>query len=235
MFTNNSRSSSSLDPIPLKLLNDIAPYIISNIAHIIHESLISDTVPLIFKHSLITPIIKKPSLDPPSFNNYRPISNLSILSKTLERVVSKQLSSFLTTNNILCTFQSAYVPNKSTETAITRVTTNILCDLNNTYGTIFVLLDLSAAFDTIDHSLLISRLANIGITGIALKWFTSYISDRISSILINGHISSPRNISYGVPQGSVLGPILFNIYLLPIFDIISKFPLISVHSYVDDI
>ena len=83
----NSRSSSSLDPIPLKLLNDIAPYIISNIAHIIHESLISGTVPLIFKHSLITPIIKKPSLDPSSFNNYRPISNLSILSKTLERVV----------------------------------------------------------------------------------------------------------------------------------------------------
>ena len=110
----HSRSSSSLDPIPLKLLNDIAPYIISNIAHIIHESLISGTVPLIFKHSLITPIIKKPSLDPLSFNNYRLISNLSILSKTLERVVSKQLSSFLTTNNILCTFQSAYVPNKST-------------------------------------------------------------------------------------------------------------------------
>ena len=88
---------------------------------------------------------------------------------------------------------------------------------------ILVLLDLSAAFDTIDHSLLISRLANIGIAGNALKWFTSYISDCTSSILINGHISSPRNISYGV-SGSVLGPILFNIYLLPIFDIISKFP-----------
>ena len=76
---------STLKCIPF---NDIAPYIISNIAHIIHESLISGTVPLIFKHSLITPIIKKPSLDPSSFNNYRPISNLSILSKTLERVVS---------------------------------------------------------------------------------------------------------------------------------------------------
>ena len=95
------------------------------------------------------------------------------------------------------------------------------------------ILDLSTAFDTIDHSLLISRLASIA--GNALKWFTSYISDRTSSILINGRISSLRNISYGVPQGSVLGPILFNIYLLPIFDILSKFPLISVHSYADDI
>ena len=115
------------------------------------------------------------------------------------------------------------------------LTKNILCDFNNTYGTIIVLLDLSVAFDTIDHNLLISRLANIGIAGNALKCFTSYISDRTSSILINRHISSPRNISYGVHHGSVLGPILFNIYLLPIFDIISKFPLISVHSYVDDI
>ena len=147
----NSRSSSSLDPIPLKLLNNMAPHIISNIAHIIHESLTSGTVPLIFKHYLITPIIKKSSLDPSSFNNYRTISNLSILSKTLEIVVSKQLSYFLTTNNILFTFQSAYVPNKSTETVITSVTTNILCDLNNKYGKILVLLDLRAAFDIIDH------------------------------------------------------------------------------------
>ena len=196
----NSRSSSSLNPIPLKLLNDIAHHIniiISNIAHIIHKSLTSGTVPLIFKNSLITPIIKKPFLDPSSFNNYRLISNISILSKTLERVVSKQLTSFLT-KNLLCTFQTAYVPNKSTETAITRVTTNILCDLNNTYGTILVLLDLSAALDTIEHSLLISRLANIGTTGNVLKWFTSYISDRTSSILINGQISSPKNILYGV-------------------------------------
>ena len=183
----------------LKLLNDIAPHIISNIAHIIHESLTSGTAPSFY----ITHIIKKPSIDPSSFNNYRPISNLEILYRTLERVISKQLSHFLTTNNILCTFQSDYVPNKSTETAITRVTIHIVCDLNNTYLTIIVL-DLSAAFDSFDHSLLISRLANIGIAGNVLKWFTSYISDRTSSIIINGHISSPRNILYGVPKDIVL-------------------------------
>ena len=141
----NSRSTSSLDPIPLKLLNDIAPHIISNIANIIHESLTSGTVPLIFKYSLIIPIIKKLSLDPLSFNNEIPISNISILSKVLEKVVSKQLFSYLTTNNILCTFQSAYVPNKSTETAITRVT-NILHDLDNTYETIIILLDKAQHF-----------------------------------------------------------------------------------------
>ena len=150
----------------------------------------SCTVPLIFKHSLITNIIKKHSLVHSYINNYRPISNLSILYKTLEKVVSKQLPSFLTTNNIRCTFQNYYVPIKYTETVITRVTTHILCNLNNTYGTILVLLDLSAAFDTIAHSLLI-RLANIGIASNALKWFTSYISGRTSSILINWTILSP--------------------------------------------
>ena len=124
---------------------------------------------------------------------------------------------------------------KSTETVITKVKTNILCDFNNKYGTIIVLLDLSAAFNTIYYSLLISRLDNHGIAGNALKWFTSYISDRTSSIIINGHISSPRNILYGVPQGSVLGPIIFIYLSTSYFNIISNFPLISVHSYADDI
>ena len=103
----------------------------------------SCTVPLIFKHSLITNTIKKHSLDHSYINNYRPISNLSILYKTLEKVISKQLPSFLTTNNIRCTFQNYYVPIKYTETVITRVTTHILCNLNNTYGTILFYLILA--------------------------------------------------------------------------------------------
>ena len=215
-----SRSTHHLNHISISQFLTDLNMLPTHYAQSLHNSLIHTL-------DIHAPVLNKTSIVRPNTS-----SNLSIISKTLERVVSKQLSSFLTTNNILCTFQSAYVSNKSTETAITRVTTNILCDLNNTYGTILVLLDLSAAFDTIDYSLRISRLANIGNS---LKWFTSYISDRTSSILINGRISSPRNISYGVPQGSVLGPILFNIYLFPIFDIFSNFPLIAVHSYADDI
>ena len=113
------------------------------------------------------------------------------------------------------------------------IVTNNLTNLDNTYVKIVVLLDLSAALDTIDHNLLIPRLANIGIAGNTLICITSYISDPTSSIL-KIHISSPRNIMYGVPQGSVLEMILLIIYLLHILNIISQFqfPLISVHSYV---
>ena len=131
-------------------------------------------------------------------------------------------------------FKIVYVPNKSTEISITRITTNLLININNTYGIIIVLLSLIASFDTIDHIHLISRLYNVGITGNTLKWFTSYIYDRTSYIISNGHISSPRNIFHGIPQGSVLGPIICNIYLLPIFNIFLN-TLISVHLYAYDI
>ena len=112
---------------------------------------------------------------------------------------------------------------------------NLLVNLNNTYGTILILLDLSAAFDTIDHILLISRLARLAIAGNILKLFRSSISDRTYSIQkLNWHISSPRNIFYGAPKGSVLIQIIFNIYIIPIFIIISQCPLISVQSCTGD-
>ena len=94
---------------------------------------------------------------------------------------------------------------------------------------------MSSAFDTLDHNILIHRLSSIGIKGIALKWFTSYITNRSSSDRINTHSSPYRSITHGVPQGSVLGPLLFNIYLLTMFDIFTDYPDISFHTYADDL
>ena len=94
---------------------------------------------------------------------------------------------------------------------------------------------MSSAFDTLDHNVLINRLSAIGITGIAINWFTSYITNRSSSVRINTHSSPSRSITHGVPQGSVLGPLLFNIYLLPMFDIFTDYPDISFHTYADDL
>ena len=94
---------------------------------------------------------------------------------------------------------------------------------------------MSSAFDTLDHNVLIHRLSAIGITGIALNWFISYITNRSSSVMINTHSSPSRSITHGVPQGSVLGPLLFNIYLLPMFDIFTDYPDISFHTYADDL
>ena len=109
---------------------------------------------------------------------------------------------YLTTNKIPNIFQSAYLPHKSTESALTLITSDLLSGLNNNRGTILVLLDMSSAFDTLDHNVLIHRLSAIGITGIALNWFTSYITNRSSSVMINTHYSLSRSITHGVPHGS---------------------------------
>ena len=193
---------------------------------------------------IISLILKKPNLDSLNSSNYRPISNLSIHYKVLERVVSSQLITYLTANNIPNIFQSAYLPHKSTESALTLITSDLLSGLNNYRGTILILLDISSTsdtldisstFDTLDNNVIIHRLSAIGITGIALNWFTSYITNRSSSVRINTHSSPSRSITHGVPQGSVLGPLLFNIYLLPMFDIFTDYPDISFHTYADDL
>ena len=117
---------------------------------------------------------------------------------------------------------------------LTLITSDLLSGLNNNHGTILVLLDMSSDFDTLDHNVLIYRLSAIGITGIALNWFTSYITKRSSSVRINTHSSPSRSITHDFPQGSVLGPLLFNIYLLPMFDIFTDYPDISFHTYAPD-
>ena len=102
-------------------------------------------------------------------------------------------------------------------------------------GSVVILLDVLAAFDTLDHNILINRLTSIGISGTALDWFISYLTDRFYQISINSLISKPRKVTHGLPQISVLGPLMFNIYLLPLFKIIYKYSTIDYHSYADDI
>ena len=122
-------------------------------------SLESRSVPANFKHAVITPLLKKPNLDPDSMNNYRPISNLSFVSKLLERHVAVQLRQHLDNNNVLDTFQSAYRQHHSTETALVRIQNDHLHSVDRRNGVLAVLLDMSAAYDTVDHSMLISCAA----------------------------------------------------------------------------
>ena len=153
---------------------------------------------------------------------YRPISNLPFLSKILEKVVLHKLLSHLLENNLSNPFQSAYRAGCSTETVLLRIVNDIPSALDNDNISV-LLLDLSAAFDTLDHQILLSRLNSVfGIQSTALQWFHSYLPDRYQSTSVNNSSSSPSQLMYGVPQGSVLGPILFVLYTTPLSDIIAN-------------
>ncbi len=161
-----------LDPVPSKLLKDVLPEVIDPLLNIINLSLSLGYVPKSFKLAVIEPLIKKTQLSPNELVNYRPISNLPFLSKILEKVVSSQLCSFLEKNDISEDFQSGFRPYHSTETALIRVTNDLLLSSDRGCISLLVLLDLSAAFDTIDHNILLNRLENyFGIKASVLAWF----------------------------------------------------------------
>ena len=141
--------------------------------------------------------------------------------KVLEKVVMHQLMSHLHLHNLLSEFQSAYRPHHSTETALVRVVNDLLSAIDNGKVSILTLLDLSAAFDTIDHDILLHRLQHVfGIQGTALSRFKSYLTDRKQIVSVNGRLSKSFQLLYGVLQGAVLGPILFTKYTQPLTHII---------------
>ena len=191
-------------------------------------------VPKSFKISRIRLHLIKPSLDSNTLKNYRPVSNLPFVSKILEKVVDARLERHLTINKLHEQNQSAYRKFHSTETALIKVQNDILQSLDKNNATILVLLDLSAAFDTIDHVTLLQRLeCHFGITGKPLAWMTSYLSDRYQTVCIDGELSKPVRMTYSVPQGSVLGPKYYVMYTKPVGAICRKHGLNN-HFYADD-
>ncbi|CAL9708038.1 unnamed protein product [Knipowitschia caucasica] len=234
LFTNIKFSTCPLDPIPSSFVKSCLPSLSPLILEIINSSLTSGTVPPAFKMATITPILKKPNLDPDDPNNFRPISNLPFLSKILEQSVAAQLNNHLNSNSLFDKFQSGFRSQHSTETALLKVINDLLLTSDSGSLSILLLLDLSAAFDTIDHSILLHRLQfTTGITGSALSWFSSYLSNRSHYIAINNCSSRCIPVTHGVPQGSVLGPLLFILYMLPLGHIIHQHGF-NFHSYADD-
>jgi hypothetical protein len=179
-------------------------------------------------------LIKKPTLNPDLLKNYRPVSNLPTLGKIIEYPAVSRFNAHLQANSLSDTFQSAYKTSHSTETALLRVKNDMLTELDDGKAIMLVLLDLSSAFDTIDHNILIKRMQReFGITGSALLWFDSYINDRSSRVCVLGEYSEKLPLKYGVPQGSVVGPPIFTAYAQPAADIIRSFR-IAYHTYADD-
>jgi len=228
--------SCPLDPLPTNLLkeNGILQLLAPIITSIINHSLSLSYVPEDFKSALVRPTLKKEDAITTELSNYRPVSNLQFLSKILERVVASQITKYLEDNGIMDPLQSAYRQAHSTETAMMKVKDDIDGILDDGDAALLVLLDLSAAFDTIDHDLLLERLAtSVGVQGQALEWVRSYLHNRHQRVSVGSAHSSTSPLQTGVPQGSVLGPLLFTLYVLPLGRIIEAHDILR-HHYADD-
>ena len=235
LVVKSASKSCRLDPIPTCLVKDNISILAPVIVDIVNLSITTGVFPSAFKNSLVSPLLKKTSLDRNELNSYRPVSKLSFVSKIAEKVVAARFSNHLTDNGLYEQMQSAYRPHHSTETALVKVCNDLLCSLDERNEVILVLLDMSAAFDTIDHGTMLSCLRDrFGISGTALKWFESYMENRTQNIQVHDTVSEEHAVAFGVPQGSVLGPLMFISYIAPLCDIARRHG-ISIHLYADDI
>ena len=178
------------------------------------------------------PQLKKINLDLIE-KNYRPVSNVQFIGKLIERAVNNQLMNTSQINNLMEPMQSAYRTGHSTETALIKVKADLLNAIDNKEVVCLVLLDLSVAFDTVDHQILLERLKNMfGFTGLVINWVKSYLSGRSKKVVVGDAKSPSAPLSYGVPQGSILGPILFTLYTTPLGEICTKHG-ITYHLFAD--
>ena len=176
---NSATKSCELDPIPSKLLIECLDSILPSLTDLFNSSLACGIFPQCFKSALVTPILKKRCLDHNELNNYRPVSNLCFIANVLEKLDLSQVSSYLNSHNLYNTCQSAYCPGHSTETTLLKVVNDLFLSPNKDNIPVLALLDISSAFDTIDHPIIVHRLhTEFGFTDAVLQLFSSYLTDR---------------------------------------------------------
>jgi len=223
------KTSSGQDNLSPKLIKKCSLNISIPLAHIANLSIATGTFPQKMKIAKVITVYKKDN--PTLFENYRPISLLPTFSKILERLVYNRLYQFLNSHNLLTSAQYGFRKGLSTEYAILELQDRIVKNMANKDWCIGIFLDLSKAFDTLDHNILLTKLKHVGICGIALNWFNSYLSDRQQYTIYQNSPSKLLRLNYGVPQGSILGPLLFLIY---VNDIVANLNYSQAILYADD-
>ena len=227
--TLKSSASTGYDGISVNLLKKIIHFIVSPLTHIFNLSIASGIFPNSLKIAKVIPIYKKD--DSSTVSNYRPISILPAISKILEKIIHQRLYDFLNCNNLLIPNQFGFRKSHSTDHAIIQLYDKIINSFSKKEHAISIFMDLSKAFDTIDHKILICKLSHYGIRGTVLSWFKDYLNNRQQYVSFQSIESHKLKIQCGVPQGSILGPLLFILY---INDIIKSSPTLNFILFADD-
>jgi len=207
----NERKAIGLDKIPNRLLKLSASIIAPSLTKIFSKSIETGIFPQEWKLAKVTPIFKKGDKTDPG--NYRPISVIPVVSKVFEKIIYDQLFAYFNENNLLVQNQSGFRNLYSTVTALIEATSSWSLNIDKGMFNGIVFIDLQKAFDTIDHSILLTKLKYYGIDNKSIAWFNSYLSNRLQQCSANGTLSSPCEVKLGIPQGSNLGPLLFLIYI----------------------